>query len=406
MAELKFPKNFLWGTSTSAYQVEGGIENDWSEWEKSADRINKLKKRGLNSDDFICGQACDSYHRYEEDFDLSVELNNNAIRFGLEWARINPREGEWDKKEIEHYIKVLKSAKARNLKVVATIWHWTNPIWFSEKGGWTNRKNIKHFLEYVKVVVENFGEYIDYWITLNEPMIHISNGYLTGKFPPNKKNLFSVRKVFNNLVETHNESYKIIHTKIPNAQVSITNLTNYFEPALKYHPQERMYSAIFDYFWNQRFLKKIIKHVDYIGVDYYFHDRIIWKAPFVKNKNEITTDMGWEIYPQGIYHVLKKLSKYNKPIIIMENGLADAEDKYRADFIKDHLKYVYQAIQEGADVRGYFYWSLLDNFEWASGFEPKFGLYKVNRETMERTARASAQVYAEICKNNSIKKVE
>ena len=394
---LKFPKDFLWGTSTSAYQIEGGIVNDWSEWEKE-----RVKSKKLNKENFICGKACDSYNRYKEDIKLVKNLNCKAYRFSIEWARIEPEQGKFNMKEIEHYKKVLKAAKDRNLKVVLTLWHWTNPIWLAEIGGWGNKKVVDYFARYTELIVKELGELVDYWVILNEPMVHVANGYITGKFPPNKKCIFKANKVFKNLVKAHNASHKIIHEKYSRAKVSITALINYFEPAHKWCPLDRGLAKIAHYFWNDRFLQKIKNNIDYIGFDYYFHDRIFWLPPFKKNKNKKMTDMGWEIYPKGIYHVLKYLSKFGKPIYIMENGLADKEDKYRVEFIKEHLKYIHQAIQEGADVRGYFYWSLLDNFEWAHGYAPKFGLYKVDRKTFERTARSSAAVYADICKNNQM----
>ncbi|MCG2697612.1 family 1 glycosylhydrolase, partial [Candidatus Parcubacteria bacterium] len=299
---LKFPKNFLWGASTSAYQIEGGIINDWSEWEKSEVRSKKFppeadqplaeevrskkKNKKLRIENFICGQACDSYNRYEEDIELVKNLNCGAYRFGIEWARIEPEEGKFDMKEIEHYRKVLQAAKDRNLKVVLTLWHWTNPIWLAKIGGWENKKVVDYFARYTELIVKEMGNLIDYWVTLNEPMVHISNGYVRGKFPPNKKNIFRANKVFNNLAESHNKSYKIIHEKYPRAKVSITALINYFEPARKWLFNEIIIAKLFHYFWNDRFLQRIKNNLDYIGVDYYFYDRIVWHPPFKKNKNK------------------------------------------------------------------------------------------------------------------------
>jgi len=399
---LKFPKNFLWGVSTSAYQIEGGIRNDWSEWEKSEVRSKKLAKAGKNPANFICGQACDSYNKYGEDVKLVKELNCGAYRFGIEWARVEPQPGKWDKDEIKHYRQVLKFVKAQNLKVVLTLWHWTNPIWLAKQGGWSNKKSIKAFARYAEFIVSELGDLVDYWITMNEPIVHVVNGYVAGKFPPNRKSLFKARRAFNNLTKAHNKAYEIIHTQYPGAQVSITKLVNYFEPARKWCPNEVVLARLAHYFWNHRFLKKVRNSLDFIGLDYYFHDRIIWRPPFVKNKNKEITDMGWEIYPKGIYHALKYVAKFKKPIIIIENGLADEDDDQRVNFIKDHLRYIHKAIAEGIDVRGYFHWSLLDNFEWAEGYEPKFGLYAVDRKTFARRARLSAKVYGEICKNNKV----
>ena len=200
----------------------------------------------------------------------------------------------------------------------------------------------------------------------------------------------------------HKRAYGIIHNKYPKAKVGVAKLTNDFDPARWWCPIEWLIAKISHYLWNHAFLTRIKRYVDYIGADYYFHNRIVWYPPFRRNKNKEVTDMGWEIYPKGIYNILKYLKKFNKPIIILENGLADQGDKKRKDFIVNHLKCVHQAISEGIPVKGYFYWSLIGNFEWARGFSSKFGLFTVDRETFERKMRPSAETYAKICKNNSI----
>lgn len=399
---LKFPPGFIWGASTSAYQIEGGNTNDWSEWERSELRRKKLEVENKNIDDYVCGQACDSYNRYEEDLELVKNLNCRAYRMGLEWSRIEPKEGKWNMKEIEHYREVLQSAKEKGVKIVLTLWHWTNPLWLTRAGGWADKQVIQYFARYVELAANELGNYVDYWVTINEPMLPVANGYLTGKWPPNKKNVFKARRVYNNLVKAHRAAYEIIHKNFPRAQVGLTMLTNFFEPAHKYNQLEIILAKLANHCWNDRFIKKLKNKFDFLGLDYYFHDRIVWYPPFKKNLNQKVTDLGWEIYPAGIYQVLKNYGKFKKPLFIMENGLADAEDKLRPDFIREHLFYVHQAINQGIDVRGYFYWSLLDNFEWAEGYWPKFGLYAVDRRTFKRTARRSAEFYAEICKNNQV----
>jgi beta-glucosidase len=408
---LNFPANFLWGVSTSAYQIEGGIENDWSRWEKKSKVESRKSKanttplapfiKGVVSE-FVCGPACDSYNRYEEDLDLVKNLNCGAYRIGLEWARIEPQEGKFNQAEIEHYRKVLLAFKKQGIKSVITLWHWTNPVWLAEQGGWANKKSVEYFARYVEMVVKELGGLVDYWLTLNEPMVYLVNGYVKGKWPPQKKNWLYAWRAYNNLVKAHQASYKVIHEKFPEAKVSLTMLTNYFEPAHSWNLAEVCFAKLANFFWNDRFVKKLKGQYDFLGLDYYFHDRVIWRPPFVNNLNNEVTDMGWEIYPVGIYYVLKNYAKFKKPLYIMENGLADAADAKRAKFITDHLKYVHQAIAEGIDVRGYFHWSLIDNFEWSSGFEPKFGLYSVDRKTFARAPRPSAKIYAQICKNNEV----
>lgn len=399
---LCFPKDFLWGVSTSAYQVEGGITNDWSRWENSLERKAVLRGKGLNPEDFICGRACDFVHKYEEDIKLVKELGCGAFRVSLEWAKIEPKKGEFDLEAIAYYRRLLAKIRENNLKTVVTIWHWTNPLWLAFEGGWANRQVANYFANYTEKVVKELGDLVDFWLTLNEPMVHVVNGYIVGKFPPSKHNPLLAFRVFNNLVKAHNSAYKVIHKSLPEAKVGLTSLYNYAEPVSHKSWLDKLVVRLYDYFWNDRFLLKTRKYLDYLGVDYYFHDRLTWLPPFRKNLNIQVTDLGWEIYPQGIYEVLKRLDKYELPIYIMENGLADATDAKRPEFIREHLKFVHQAIRENVDVRGYFHWSLLDNFEWALGWAPKFGLYEVDRQTFERKPRSSVEVYRKICTDNQL----
>jgi len=397
-----FPTDFLWGTSTSAYQVEGGIKNDWSEWEVSEKRLAELGKKGEDKKDFICGQAVDHYKRYEEDLDLAKNLNNNAIRIGLEWARIQPKKDTWDVTAINHYREVLNRAHAKGLKTVVTLWHWTNPIWLTNEKGWEDKKVQEYFGNYVDFVIEELGSEVDYWVTLNEPILAANYGFMTGCFPPKKRNIFKFIKVSRNLIAAHKLAYQRIHKHFPRARVSITNLSNCFLPNKKALPMDILFSKLVEWVGHDMFFDRCKKHIDFVGVDYYRKIYISFIPPFMRSKSDYLTDMGWEMYPEGIYVLLKKFSKYKKPIIILENGLADANDKYRANFLIEHLYYIHKAIKEGVDVQGYFHWSLLDNFEWDKGYYPKFGLYEVDRKTFERKERPSAEVYRKICEENKL----
>jgi beta-glucosidase len=399
--KITFPKNFLWGTATSAYQIEGGITNDWSQWERSPARLKALMNKGKSSTDYICDQAADSYKRYAEDVALAASLNNNAIRFGLEWARIQPEPDTWNASAIEHYRRVLKECKKHKLKTFVTLWHWTNPLWLAEYKYWEGKKTVDKFAEYTEAMVKELGADVDFWITINEPLLMASKGYLIGEYPPNKKNPLKFFKVVDNLAKAHNQAYKIIHEHFPNAEVGLTMLSNYFGQAHPWNPLEKIIAKTCLYATNDLFLNKTKDHLDFIGLDYYKWNRIVWYPPFKNNPNS-EGSMGWGIYPPGIYHILKYLYRYKKPIYVLENGTADAEDKHRADFIKQHLLWLHKAIEEGVDVRGYFHWSLLDNFEWAHGYEPKFGLFEVDRLTFERKKRPSAEYYGEVCKNNGL----
>ncbi len=386
---LKFPKKFLWGAAVSSYQVEGGIDNcDWSE-------------------KFPAGKACDYYNQYEKYFDLAKELNQNAHRFSLEWSRIQPSEGKFDREAIEHYRRMLLALKERKIKSMVTIWHWTIPAWFEEMGGWRNPKAAEYFARYAKFVAEELDDLVDYWITLNEPMIYVSFGYILGIFPPHKRNLLSSFSVLLNLAEGHKKAYKIIHEINKNALVSIAENCAYAEPQNKNSFFDKSATFLWEYLRTFMFFDLIKEYLDYLGINYYFHDKVKFtpfKFPFFNraNENKIVSDLGWEIYPEGIYHVIMHLKKYNLPIYITENGLADAKDANRLKFIEEHLKWMHKAIEDGVDVKGYMHWSLIDNFEWTFGFSPRFGLMEMNYKTMEAKIRPSARRYAEICKENEI----
>lgn len=395
---LKFPKDFLWGAGTSSYQVEGNIKNDWSEWEKSEKRKKQLEKAGLikkyGLENFICGRSCDHYNRYEEDFDIAKSLGHNAHRFSIEWARIEPEEGKFDKKEIEHYRKVIKALRERNIEPFVTLWHFTNPLWL--KNGWLNKKAVFYFTRYVEKIVSSLGEDVKFWITLNEPMVYSFLSYLFAKWPPRQMNTFNFFKVRNTLAEAHIESYNIIKNMSPEFQIGIAKNNTYYTQFANWCPFEWAIKKILEYNNNKWFLNKITNYQDFIGLNYYFHREINPLILKTKILPQNQTNMGWEICPEGIYHLLMDLKKYNKPVYITENGIADTRDEKRGKFIKDHLYWLNRALEDGVDVKGYLYWSLLDNFEWAEGFWPKFGLVEIDYLTMERRIRKSAYEYAKI----------
>lgn len=368
---LTFPKNFYWGTATSAYQVEGGIKNDWSQ-------------AGSKFDAGIC---CDHYNRFEEDFDLARAMNNNAHRFSIEWARIEPGQGKFDQKEIEHYKKVILALKQRGLEPFVTLYHWTLPVWFAEKGGWLTKDAPKHFERFVKKIVSEYKDLVKFWITLNEPNVYTFHSFLRGIWPPFTKSFFKTKKSLQQLSQAHKIVYQTIHKISPDARVGIA--------------YQKGASKLVNHEWIYDFLDSIEDFQDFIGLNYYvgkFSSSLFKKIFRVK-----LTDIGMEINPKGIYYALKDLKKkYNKPIYITENGLADAKDEKRAKFIIDHLKWVHKAIEEKVDVRGYFYWSLMDNFEWVMGFAPRFGLIEIDYNNLERKLRPSSRIYAEICRNNNL----
>ena len=379
----KFPEDFLWGTATSAYQVEGGIEN--SDW----------------SDKFPAGRACNHYNLYEKDFDLIKSLNQTAFRFSIEWSRIEPREGEFDEKEIEHYRKVFSALKKRNIKVMLTLHHFTNPLWLAEIGGWENPEIIFYCSRFAKRIFTEYFDFVDFWITINEPLLYASNCYWGGIWPPKRKSFISFLNVIKNQIACHKEIFESFHKLKPGVKVGIAKNNFCLEPFNSKSNLDKFNVSINRYFWNEFFLNRVKNYLDFIGLNYYFHLKIKFPSQN-KNENKAVSDIGWEIYPEGIYQVLKELKKYGKPVYITENGLADAKDKLRKDFTQDHLFWIHKAISEKVNILGYFHWSLVDNFEWEKGFEPRFGLIEIDYKTLKRKLRPSAKFYAKICKENAL----
>lgn len=399
---LQFPKGFYWGASTASHQVEGGHTNDWTAWETSPEREaflhakGEIEKYGLEN--FISGAATKHREFYREDFALAKELGHNATRFSIEWSRIEPKEGEFNQEEIWHYKEVVRELRKLGIEPFVTLWHWPIPLWLRDKGGWENKDAVQHFARFVHRVVSEIGEDVTFWITLNEAEIYAANSYLAGVWPPQSKNPIRYLRVVHNLIDAHKAAYQVIHQLQPDAQVGVATNNAQFEASSK-EPINMLITKITDWWSNHYFLRDIRNYQDFIGLNHYFHNRMSYGR--VRNANKVTSDMGWELHPKAIYHVLKDLKRYNKPIYVTENGLADAADTRRGWFLTESLKNIHRAIQESVDVRGYLHWSLMDNFEWNSGFWPRFGLIEITKD-MKRIPRKSSLLYRDICTANAI----
>ncbi len=377
-----FPDGFYWGAATASYQVEGGIENcDWAE----AGRKGRVP---------VCGDACDHYNRFEEDFKIAKELGHNALRISIEWARIEPKEGEFDMREIEHYKMVLKSLHEKELMPFVTLWHFTLPQWFADKGGFEHKDSPEIFARYCEFVVKELGQYCRHWATINEPVVYTNNSYLRKFWPPFKRSIFLYNKVFSNLVKAHKEAYKKIKDIDIACEVAIVKDNFYWHS--NWNPFNMIIASFMGWWWNRRFLNKVYQYTDTIGLNYYFHKKFGDTAQYEKS------DMGWDLYPEGIYHALRELKQYGKPLFVAEAGIADEKDVYRADYVKNLVYWTHYAIERGADIRGFLYWSLLDNYEWAHGFEKRFGLVEIEYKTKERKVRESAWEYKKVCQSNGI----
>jgi beta-glucosidase len=402
-----FPDGFYWGAATASYQVEGGIENnDWAQ-AAQAGRVPP------------CGPACEHNSRYEADFDLAKELGHTAHRFSIEWSRVEPTEGVFDPAAIAHYRRVLTALKARNIEPFVTIWHFTLPLWFAENGGFERSDAPEIFARYAAFVVEELGDLCAHFSTMNEPNVFGSNGWLRGSWPPFKRfavtdlvsitnsgktyesqadrglrPLFTYFRVMKNLARAHNAAYEAIKKRAPQTEVSVVKHVIVF--AANWNPFNKLKAAVANYIWTTIFMNRVKNHTDSIGLNYYFYTQ------FGDNRTWKKTDMDWNFAPEHIYDALMRLAKYQKPLFVSEAGLADHDDSDRAEYITKQIAGTWRAMQDGADVRGHLYWSLMDNYEWALGFEKQFGLIKINYQTQERSIRPSAYVYKEIIEHNGI----
>lgn len=402
-----FPPDFFWGAATASYQVEGGILNtDWAQ----AAREGKVP---------ACGEACDHYNRYEEDFDIAKSLGHTAHRMSIEWARIEPEEGKFDMEAIAHYQKVGRALQERGLHAGITLWHFTLPLWFAERGGFERDDSPEIFARYCAFVVDHMKDFCHHYATMNEPIVFASNGWNRGTWPPFKRftlfdfltitnsgrqqsihshkgirPFFLYMRVVKNLIRAHNTAYDAIKKVLLASDVSVVKHVILFRA--NGNPINTLIARFINWWWTYRFMDQVYHKCDSIGLNYYFQKKFGDTATYQK------TDMDWDIYPQGIYDCLMMLMRYHKPLYVSEAGIADAKDDRRADYIRTQVASVWQAIQDGADVRGHFYWSLLDNYEWALGFEKRFGLVEIDYETLQRKIRPSAYIYKRICEQNAI----
>jgi len=383
---MKFPKGFLFGSATSAHQIEGGQRNDWSEWEKKAGRVAD------GSDSAI---ACDSWNKWREDIALLKKTNQNAYRFSIEWSRIEPEEGRFSDKAIAHYREILLELKKQGIAPAVTLFHFTLPLWLSRIGGFANKKSVKYFARFAEKMAHEFGQIVDLWITINEPQAYLLSGYILGVYCPGKKDIFEAYfKVRNNLNSAHIKAYQAMKP-LASGPIGIGQHLLALQPLAPYF-LNKIWVRITHFFTTHIFVQPIIKYVDFIGINYYMKFKLQFWHPRVHTVAKLLNDYGWGINQEGLYQVIMESARWKKPIYITENGVADAQDQYRIPFIKQAFQNIDKAIKDGADVRGYFHWSLLDNFEWSGGYTMKFGLF-----TRDRLPRPSAKFYAEQIKKYS-----
>jgi beta-glucosidase len=377
-----FPKDFIFGTSTAAAQIETAFEHDW---------------QGVKSKDgHLFERTTDHELRFKEDAEIIASLAP-YYRMGLMWSRLQRKPmAEFDEATVDMYKAFLDDLKRRDVKIMMVLHHFTNPKWFAELGNWEREENISLWIDFAKKVINIFGEYVSHWNTFNEPNVYASFGWMTGYFPPFKVNPVKAAIVVQNMGKAHDIIYDYIKSKHPHQPVGISHNAVVFdsENALGWFP-----SRLSDW-WFMEWVPKHFEKSDFFGMSYYArlsHDPL--PITFIDTPHKIKAlgvrhDDIWEYHPEGLRKCIDRYwNKYKKPIIITENGVCDASDELRQVAILDYARIVHQAMQDGIDVRGYFWWSTWDNFEWHLGPTMRFGLYECNLDTKERTKRKSADIF-------------
>jgi beta-glucosidase len=407
-----FPKRFLWGAATAAHQVEGGNHNQWTVWElenakaKAAQASyhyddyaswDRIKQQAKTPDNYVSDSLADHYNRYEEDFDLLSAMHMNAYRFSIEWSRIEPEEGSWNAEAIAHYKRYIAALRKRNIEPIVTLFHFTLPVWFIEKGGFEKKSNVKHFVRYAEKIISELGKDIRLIITINEPEVYASESYYQQNWPPAVHSKYKWWRVVHNMAYAHRQAAKAIHAINRRYKVSIAKNSNFIY-AGDNSWLSNVSATIMQYFQDDYFIKKVVKHCDFIGVNYYFSNRVYGYR--IHNPDKKLSDLNWDLQPMDIQYVLERLhAKYNLPLMITENGLADEQDSYRKWWLTETILAMQRAIDGGVKLEGYIHWSLIDNFEWAYGKWPRFGLAAIDYSTGKRTLRSSARWFGRVIKN-------
>jgi beta-glucosidase len=411
---VRFERDFLLGVATSAHQIEGGIRtNDWWEWERVPGRV----RNNHNTE-----RACEHWTRYSEDIELLRRLGVNSYRLSVEWARIEPEEGRIDETALHSYRTIVEECRRAGIEPCVTLFHFTLPRWIAARGGWAQWEGIvPAFERFARVVGRALGPHVKLWVTLNEPMVYLFMSYLAAVWPASERGLGALIRGGRRMLRAHNAAARVLHP------CGVAQHVRIFDPADHSSLLDKWSARILSRLFNWSFIDSIERGCflppfgvgesipggrvpqDYIGLNYYTRDHVRFRLGTpelfgtVFTPHDVPkTEMGWEIYPHGLYRLLKRAARFRRPIYILENGLSDGSDRLRPQFIESHLQVILRAISDGIPVNGYYYWSFMDNFEWQAGFDPRFGLYHVDYETQKRTLRDSGKYFADICRSREL----
>ncbi len=412
---LTFPDDFTFGVATSAYQVEGNLENDWSDWE----RAGRCKDKHARS-----GKGCGHWERFHDDVQLIRATGATAYRLSIEWARVEPRRGRFDDAAWEGYRERLEALVKWGIRPIVTLHHFTHPKWFHAETPWHEPSSLESWARYVKRCAELLDGLDAAVCTINEPNVFLLGGYLGAAMPPG---LADGKKAFSaaaNLVRAHVLARQALADRAKGRPLTVGIAANLlvFAPARKWHPLDQALTRLAEANYNHAFLEALhtgtlrlqmpgftagkvgvdgaARSMEYVGVNYYTraHLRFVTKPPWVDFTFRDThrrglTDLGWEYYPEGFGWVLRQMKRYGVPVWVTENGLDDRNGARRSQFLYEHWRELLLARADGVDVRAYLHWALMDNFEWLEAWGPRFGLYRVDFETQARTATPAVDYF-------------
>ena len=410
-----WPPGFLWGTATAAHQVEGGNHNDWSRFEEQEGRIAQGDKSGL---------AVDHWNRMGEDVALMKDLRANAYRFSIEWSRIEPAPGQWDDAAFARYGELLGLLREARITPMVTLLHFTLPQWLADRGGVRAPDFPLRFALFAGEAARRLGPEVDLWCVINEPNVQMYLGYVEGIWPPAHKSRAEAAEAFAGLLRAHARGAQAIRQHDPGAKVGVAQNLIVFDPASRLSVPDwlvaRGAAEAFDWAFYDSIqvgrirlrtsgfptldepLPELLGSADYFGANYYRRDLIRF-APSTPGLIQILSgpgprnDLGWEVYPEGLLRLLRQAhGRYRLPIYVTENGIADAHGDQRPSYLRSHAYALTRALAEGIPVKGYFHWTLMDNFEWAEGFAPRFGLYRVEPSTKTRIPTPGASAFAQL----------
>jgi beta-glucosidase len=385
-----FPEGFTWGTATAAHQIEGGnLNNDWWAWEH--DPASGCKEPS--------GDACDSYHRYPEDIALIAELGLDTYRFSIEWSRVEPEDGELSRAQLDHYRRMCATCLEHGVTPVVTYHHFTTPRWLAARGGWEDRATADRFARFVERATAALGDLTPRACTLNEPNMVATMGYLAGVFPPGVRDSARRRVVNEVFVDAHRKAFEALKSGPGDVAAGLTLAMQDLQAvdggeSKRAHILEGLEDVYLEAATGD----------DFIGVQTYSRGRIGPTGDVGPEPGVELTIMGYEFWPEALAATIRRAwtETDHTPVFVTENGIATTDDARRIEYVQRALTGVLDCLDEGIEILGYTYWSALDNFEWAYGYEPTFGIIEVDRETFVRTPKPSARWLGDVARANAL----